>query len=621
MATHKLEQGLKEHLLQGISRDKWARIGIKRRAGLLVPMFCVYSRRSLGIGDLEDLKLLIDFCKESGNSILQLLPMNEMGGLFCPYDALSSFALEPVYLSLDNISGAKKDVVKKRIDKIRKDFPCGRAHVDYRIKEEKARLLHDVFAAEFKGVSAEFGRFIEENSYWLADFALFKVLKDYYGGRAWYEWDDSHRNRDTSALKDFRKKHEKEIIFQLWLQWQLYRQFREAKEYARDKKVLLKGDMPVLVSRDSADVWVRPEFFKQEFAAGAPPDMYCAKGQRWGMPTYNWETIANDGYRYLKEKFRYAQNFYDIVRIDHAVGLFRIWSIPYNESLENQGLNGFFDPRDESKWEAHGKGVLTVMLNDTDMLLCAEDLGIIPLVCPKTLKEFGIPGNDVQRWVKDWDTRHDFLDSGEYRELSVAVLSTHDTTNWAAWWENEAGTVDEGMFMRKCGERGIDYSRVKNQLFDAHLSRHKRLCWLESIDSAEKLAVILGKRKEELADFIDIYENTYREKEKLWQQLKMKGPMEEKADKGIISAVLRLTLESRSIFCIQLITDYLSLADILKGDPYKYRINTPGTISPDNWSLVIPLALEDLAKHKICSSIKSMVVSSGRDNRISASKH
>jgi 4-alpha-glucanotransferase len=404
-----------------------------------------------------------------------------------------------------------------------------------------------------------------------------------------------------------------EIEFQAWLQWFAFKQFKGLKAYAGSKGVLIKGDLPILVSRDSADVWAHPEFFNLDFAAGAPPDMYCAKGQRWGMPTYNWERIADDGYRYLKEKLRYAENFYDILRIDHVVGLFRIWSIPYSEPLENQGLNGFFDPKDEGAWEAHGRQILSVITNSTNMIILAEDLGVIPKSCPKTLEEFGIPGNDVQRWTKDWKLRHDFLEPQDYRFFSVSMLSTHDTTNWPAWWENEAGTVDEGLFVRRCKERGIDYDYVKPKLFNEAQSRHGRLRWLNSISSVDLLVGILNKRKEELADFIDIYENTYKEKEKLWKHLGLEGQMREKCDADILASALKLTLESRSVFCIQLLTDWLCLTDIFKGDPYQYRINTPGTISDKNWSLVIPLALEDLLKHKVCRRIRTMIESCDRN--------
>jgi len=560
-----------------------------------------------------DLKLLIDWANQTNNSIIQLLPMNELGSIFCPYDSVSSFALEPVYLSLGLLPQAKKDSILLKIRNIKKMFPLGIAYVNYRIKKEKVCLLWDIFLEEGNHNSLEFKKFREENIYWLDDFALFKVIKEEQAGKAWYEWEDKYKNRDKLALEDFQKEHEREIIFQMWIQWLAFKQFKDAKKYAQEKKVLLKGDLPILVSRDSADAWAHREFFKLDLAAGAPPDMYCAKGQRWGMPTYDWEKISADGFRYLKEKLKYAENFYDILRIDHVVGLFRIWSIPYSEPLDNQGLNGFFDPKDEKRWGGHGRNILTVMLDNTNMLLCAEDLGTIPKVCTDTLKDLGIPGNDVQRWVKDWKVKHDFLKPKDYRALSVAMLSTHDTTNWSAWWENEAGTIDEALFIRKCSDhRKIDYNNVKGKLFDLNLSGHGRLRWLNSIDSIEKLVSILDKKKEEVKDFIDMYENTYKEKDKLWRHLKIHGPMREKSNSGIVRAALKISLESSAIFCINTIIDWLYLAGIFQGDSYHYRINTPATISENNWSLVIPISLDELLKHKVCGEIKKMVVDVGR---------
>ncbi len=590
-------------LLKTPSADKWEIIGLHKRAGVLAPLFSLYSKNSLGIGDLDDLKLLIDWCAKTGNSILELLPMNEVGSTFCPYDAISSFALEPAYIHLPD------SVVT---NKLKKEYAAGKGHVNYRVKEAKIRILRNIYAGKSNTETRGFEEFLEKNNYWIYDFTLFKVLKDYNSGKPWYEWEEGYRNRDPGLLELFQKDHASEIAFQKWVQFIAYNQFRKAKAYAESKNILVKGDLPILISRDSADVWAHPEFFKLEYAAGAPPDAYCAKGQRWGMPTYDWDAIASEDYDYIREKLKYAENFYDILRVDHVVGLFRIWSIPYNEPAENAGLNGFFDPKDENVWEEHGKSILSVMLGSTKMLLCAEDLGIIPKVCPDTIKKFGIPGNDVERWMKDWKVKHDFLEPDKYRPLSIAILSTHDTTNWAAWWENEAGTIDEELFKRKCLDRGIDYEYVKGRLFDSHKSRHGRLRWLGTVESENILIEILGKRKEEMKDFITLYEDTFNEKNKLWKHLSLKGPMREKANPEIIESVLRITLESRSIFCINLMIDWLMLTNIFKGDPYQYRINTPGTISDKNWSLTIPISLEDLLKHDICKDIRKMIKSSER---------
>lgn len=601
------------YLLNTPSKDKWDKIGAQPRAGVLAPLFSIYSKESIGIGEFADLKLLIDWAKHTGNSIIQLLPMNEVGPLFCPYDSISSFALEPMYLSFREMPGARNKSLGKKIKDLKKRFPAGKPYVNYAVKREKMQLFWEIYLEHKPDNLLEFKKFKEENAYWLLDFASYKALKDYHEGLPWYEWDVEFRNRENLALKSFQKENQEEINFQMWSQWQLNLQFKTVKAYAKVKKVLLKGDLPILVSRDSADVWGHPEFFKLGFAAGAPPDMYCSQGQRWGMPTYNWEGIRFDNFRHLKEKLKYAQNFYDILRIDHVVGLFRIWSIPYNEPPENKGLNGLFDPQDELEWAKHGRDILSVILGNTDMLLCAEDLGVIPKACPQTLEEFGIPGNDIQRWVKDWKAKHDFLKPADFRKISVAALSTHDTTNWAGWWENEAGTVDEDLFIRKCSDhRQINFNAVKDKLFDPSRSRHGRLRWLKAIDSVDKLVAILGKKKEELADFIDLYQNSYQEKNKLWKHLGLSGPMREKSDPEILQAALKITLQSSAIFCINTLIDWLYLADTFKGDPYQYRINTPGTISDKNWSLTLPLSLEELLKHKVNKEIRNLIASSDR---------
>ncbi|MBU4418997.1 MAG: 4-alpha-glucanotransferase, partial [Candidatus Omnitrophica bacterium] len=270
------------------------------------------------------------------------------------------------------------------------------------------------------------------------------------------------------------------------------------------------------------------------------------------------------------------------------------------------------DPLDEHLWNEHGRKILSVLVENTKMLLCAEDLGVIPKCCTDTLLEFGIPGNDVQRWVKDWNVRHDFLGPGEYRQLAVAILSTHDTTNWKAWWQYEAGTVDAALFMRKCNERKIDFAKVSLKLFDETLSLHGRLRWSKEIDTIDKLLWELGKHKEEAKDFVNFYENTYGEKEKLWKILGCTGAMTEAASDELLAKIIQFILNSRSVFCINSIRDYLGLADIFKGDPYQYRVNVPGTISPKNWSLRLPLGLEELLKHPVNKLIRKMIVDSDR---------
>ena len=598
------ESNLKDSLCKTISYDCWKNIGFKKRAGVLIPLFTVYSKNSYGIGDLGDLKLIIDWAKSTANSIVQLLPMNEVGGLNCPYDALSSFALEPAYICLKDFPeiSAKKFIPASKESN----------YLDYRLKNEKLQLLWDVYLKADLTEAFDFEEFQRKNAYWLLDFALFKVLKEQHEDKPWYEWEEAFKNRQPEALLRFQQDNIEKITFVMWLQWVLFKQFKEASVYATKSNVFIKGDLPVLVSRDSADVWSHLEFFKLDSAAGAPPDMYCSLGQRWGMPTYNWEAIACDNYRYVKEKLKYAQEFYSILRIDHVVGLFRIWSIPYHDLAENQGINGVFDPLDEQLWEEHGRKILSILVQNTKMLLCAEDLGVIPKCCTDVLREFGICGNDVQRWVKDWNNRHDFFLPQEYRALAVAMLSTHDTTNWKAWWQYEAGTVDEALFIRKCNERKIDFAKTSLKLFDPDLSFHGRLRWKKEINSSDKLLWELGKRPEEVGDFVELYENTFGEKEKLWKILDCPGTITEEATAELLVKIVNFVLNSQAIFCINSIWDYLGLVDIFKNDPYDYRVNVPGTISPKNWSLRLPISLEELLADPLNQQINQMVSASGR---------
>lgn len=595
------------------SLPQWERIGMRRRSGVLVPLFSVYSSQSAGCGDFRDLRLLIDWAVEAGISIIQLLPMNEVGYVFCPYDSLSSFALEPMYLCIDDIPEDYRRPFPGRSDELRKKYPLvGRQHLDYRVKEDKLRILWEMYSRRDPAGDARFEDFVSANRYWLDDFTMFKVLKDLHEGKAWEDWDLQLRARAPGALDAFRASHERQLRFYQWVQWRLFEQFSSVKRYAEERKVLLKGDLPILVSRDSADVWAHQDYFKLDFAAGAPPDMYSAKGQRWGTPPYNWKKIWDDDFRYFQEKLTYAGNFYDLFRIDHVVGLLRIWSIPYADDAKNQGLHGVFDPPEESRWASHGTEILARMIENSRMLLCAEDLGTVPPVCKDILRDMGIPGNDVQRWVKDWHHTHDFLAPEHYRLMSVAMLSTHDTTNWAAWWVYEAGTVDEGLFSRKCAEAHIDFASVRDALFDPALSRMGRLRWRRDIDSVDQFTSVMRRSSRDIWALVDMYVNTWGEKEKLWSRLGMEGPVQEDWSTDLLERALRVTQGARSIFAVESIIDLLFLGGAFAGDPYQYRINTPGTISGKNWSLLMPLSIERLREHPMTSLVKEIAGSCGR---------
>ncbi len=595
-----------ESFLSTLAQNHWRRIGLKRRAGVAAPLFSVYSERSTGIGELPDLKLLADWAGRSGFSILQLLPMNDVGFSFGPYDGLSTFALEPMYLSPAALVATDLKPFRKKLESLRERFSTKTLWVDYAIKQAKLDFFWEVFKEAADKKDRRFRSFVKSQGYWLEDYALFKVIKEQMEGRDWEHWSEETRSREPSALERFKRGHPDRFEFYEWLQWQLFEQFREVKKYAAGRGVLLMGDLPFLVSRDSADVWAHPHYFKLGRTAGAPPDLYIAKGQRWGMPPYAWEKMAQEDDRYLVEKIRYASHFYDFFRIDHAVGIFRIWTIALSDPPETAGLNGHFDPADESLWENQGRVLLSRMIQASDMMPCAEDLGVIPECSYRVLEEFGIPGMEVQRWTKDWGKTYDFRKPGAYRKNSIAVLSSHDTSSLGAWWEFEAGTLDQDLFIRRCDAKGISFGQVKDKLFDAEKSQHGRLRWRKDIPNGGALAMILQRPQDQIPDFLDMYLGSYREKEKFWSYLGLAGPLEEKTSPRFARAAVQKVHESASIFSIHLLQDWLALGDFFDVDLWEYRINFPGVARPENWRLRMPFSLEEILKLQIHPSLKAL---------------
>jgi 4-alpha-glucanotransferase len=420
-----------------------------------LPLFSVYSKNSIGIGEIPDLKLLTDWCCNTGLSIIQLLPLNEVGFDFSPYNGVSTFALEPMYISLKDLRKTDLKPFRNEIRDLKKKYVNFKdsGKLNYEIKNEKLRLLRKIFSSVDLSRIKNFEIFVNENKHWLRYYSLFRILTVMHDGKDWADWELKYAYISSLTAEKILRENEDERNFYYWMQWQLFEQLRSVKRYASKKGVLLMGDLPFLVSRNSADVWAYKNFFKLSLSSGAPPDMYFSKGQRWGMPPYNWENIELQDFVYLKQRLKYAANFYDMFRIDHFVGLFRIWTISKNESLENAGYNGKFDPEEEYYWEGHGRKILEVMNESSDMLPCAEDLGTVPECSGKVLKEFGVTGIDVMRWERN--AKYDFKPAESYRVNSNATVSTHDSSSLPAWWKYEAGTIDEFAFRKICENMNI----------------------------------------------------------------------------------------------------------------------------------------------------------------------
>ncbi len=465
-----------------------------------------------------------------------------------------------------------------------------------------------------KEIKEEYEDYVDENNFWIDDYAIFMVLKEKNDEKSWEDWQNNYKEKDGEEIEKFQKKNFDRINFFRWLQWQIFLQFKEVKKYANENGIFILGDLPFLVSRDSVDVWANQKFFKLDLASGAPPDMYFAKGQRWGMPPYNWEKIEKENYVYLKEKIKYAENFYDMFRIDHFVGLFRIWTIKLSEPLNTFGLNGKFDPEDEKTWKEHGQKILKVMLQG-NILPCAEDLGVVPQCSYDTLNEYGLPGMDVQRWMRDWGKTYNFKKPDEYRENSISVISSHDMTPLITWWEKETGKADIKLIEKLCEEHNFDFEQIMDKLFDKKEKDEKRIKWKKEINTPEKVLEVLNKTRDEAWMFYDLYRETFDEKEKFLKYLENENLDKEKASKEFVKAALIKCMQAKSIFSIQNIFDFLSLGDCFENvDRWDLRINTPGIISEKNWNLTIPFTIEELILSDINQVIKEILEISERVN-------
>lgn len=581
------------------SGDKWEKTGVNRRSGVALPLFSIRSKKSIGIGEIPDLRYIIDWCKITGMSILQLLPLNELGNDNSPYNAISTFALEPMYLCLSKLKQTNLRQFRKEIQDTGKLFSSDPGKVDYGIRKAKMNILRKIFSNCDLSDNKSFEKYISDNFYWLKYYCIYKILSDMNSGRIWQSWELKYKYIVPASIEKILSEYKNEVKFYCWIQWQLFEQMKSLKRYAKKKQVLLMGDIPFLVSRNSADVWAYKNYFKLDRSSGAPPDMYFSKGQKWGMPPYNWENIEADNYGYLKRRLKYAENFYDMFRIDHFVGLFRVWTIELNTPEELGGLKGKFDPEDEQDWEDHGRKILNVMLECTSMMPCAEDLGTVPEVSEKVLSEYGITGVNVQRWEKKFENKIVFLKPEKYRINSTATVSTHDSSSLPAWFENEAGTIDRLLFQSACEKSGINgerYEHIMNKLFEQYNSSSSRLLWKKNIAGVFNLLNIINPDREIAGEFIDMYLSSFREKEIFLEYLNLESSKGTIADHKFVKKSLEKIGSTNSVFCINLITEYLFLdKDILgKFKSMNYRINTPGIVSENNWSLLIPVMLEEL---------------------------
>ncbi len=332
--------------------DLWTGPGgrLPRLAGVVVPVFSLRSETDWGVGDFGDLVKLIDWAESVGMKAVQLLPVNDTTSTHTwrdsyPYNGISVFALHPLYLDLAAVAGQELADDLAALEPERQRLNALDA-VDYEaVMQMKLSFARHCFECRGEAVmaTAAYRDYYAAQRGWLLPYACFCCLRDEAGTadfRRWGEWSryDAVRLEERRLREDgFRH----EVDFYLYLQFELHRQMASAHDHARRLGVMLKGDIPIGICRDSVPAWVDGRLFRFDGQAGAPPDAFAVNGQNWGFPTYNWEAMAREDYGWWRRRMMHMANYFDAYRMDHVLGFFRIWEIPRTAIY---GVMGRFRP-------------------------------------------------------------------------------------------------------------------------------------------------------------------------------------------------------------------------------------------------------------------------------------
>lgn len=322
-----------------------------RGAGVGLPVFSIRTKRSFGVGDFADLRLFVDWAAKVGLKLIQVLPLNDTTGSHTeldvlPYAAISAFALNPLFLNLPDLGKLnetnfiKQQYKPKQAELNALPLISFLEVINFKLKYAKEVYLNN--KAEFLNDS-EYKAFFENNAFWLVPYAAYCVLRDRFGTNDYRKWDEFAKF-DEEKITEFTSPNQPyfdEVAVNYFIQYHLDKQLREAGHYAHEHGIVLKGDIPIGVNKNSVDTWVQPELFHMDMNAGAPPDMFAVKGQNWLLPTYNWDVMKRTGFKWWKQRFEQMSNYFDTFRIDHILGFFRIWEIPVTQV---EGIMGHLNP-------------------------------------------------------------------------------------------------------------------------------------------------------------------------------------------------------------------------------------------------------------------------------------
>ena len=400
---------------------------LTRGAGILMPVSSLPSK--YGIGTLG--KAAYDFVDDlvrAGQKYWQVLPIGPTSFGDSPYQSFSTYAGNPYFIDLDLLI-EEGLLQRQEVEMIR--WYEKEDQVSYELLwEYRYSVLKAAFERSDHEKTKEYRDFMEREKDWISSYSLYMACKEHFGNREWLSWKKDIRDRKMEALISYQVMLEKEIRFWEFVQYKFWKQWDRLHAYANEKGIQIIGDIPIYVALDSADVWVHPEQFlldenhEPTVVAGCPPDAFSDEGQKWGNPIYDWERMEREDFAWWKKRIRAAARCYDVIRIDHFIGIVRYYKSPVNESAKK----GSF---------AWGPGLKLLKALDESIgeaNIIAEDLGVLVPEVGEVLQKSGYPGMKVLEFAFDGKRENPYLPHN-YPKNCVVYGGTHDNDTLEGYYD------------------------------------------------------------------------------------------------------------------------------------------------------------------------------------------
>ena len=401
---------------------------LQRGAGILLPVSSLPSPYGIGTFGKAAYEF-VDQLVEAGQKYWQVLPLGPTSYGDSPYQSFSAFAGNPYFIDLDML--CEEGLLK--VDEIRYiKWEERLDRVEYGLQwEYRYGVLKRAFIRSNHKTTEKFQYFLEENAQWIQDYGLFMACKEHFENVEWLKWDKDIRFRQPEALQRYCKTFSQEIEFYQFLQYKFYEQWSSLKKYANEHGVEIIGDMPIYVALDSVDVWANPGLFeldeerKPVCVAGCPPDAFSDDGQKWGNPLYNWKIMEKEEFAWWKRRMEAAAKLFDVVRIDHFIGIVRYYVIPADDSARK----GWFE------WGPGEKLIRALDEARGQTKIIAEDLGVVIPQVGELLEKAGYPGMKVIEFAFDGNTDNPYLPH-MYQKNCVVYGGTHDNETLVGYYDN-----------------------------------------------------------------------------------------------------------------------------------------------------------------------------------------